>query len=136
VSVLRFLCSAQLSLIDCVRISCSTAQFGTAHMKAGRLPDRRARERSMTAVSTLGAGNTRSSRLSRIRAMYRAAKRAFVEWNVQRENIRALRTLSDHTLKDIGLHRSELTSITVLKGRDQSRRSRGAFRMFRLRALF
>lgn len=90
----------------------------------------------MTAISTLGTGNTPSSLSSRIRTMSREAKRAFVEWNVQRENIRALRSLSDHTLKDIGLHRSELTSLTVLDGRDQTRRSRGAFRMFRLRPLF
>lgn len=90
----------------------------------------------MTAISTLGAGNAPSSWSSRIRTMVRGAKRAFVEWNVQRENIRALRTLSDHTLKDIGLHRSELTSLAVLDGHDQTRRSRGAFRMLRLRPLF
>lgn len=90
----------------------------------------------MTAISTMGAGNRPSNWALRIRTTYRKAKRAFVEWNIQRENIRALRTLSDHTLKDIGLHRSELTSLAALDGRDQTRRSRGAFRMFRLRPLF
>ena len=89
----------------------------------------------MTAITTMGAGRAPSGR-SRIRAVIQMRLRAFEEWRRQRENLRALRSLSDHTLRDIGLHRTELSSIASLEGHDPSRRRRGAGRMLRLRSLF
>ena len=89
----------------------------------------------MTMTSTLGAGSAPSS-LSRFRAVVRSRRRAYRAWQAKRANLRALRALSDHTLKDIGLHRSQLASVVVFDGADRTRRDRGLRRVFRLRSFF
>lgn len=89
----------------------------------------------MTMTSTLGAGSAPSS-FSRFRAVVRSRRRAYQAWQTKRANLRALRVLSDHTLKDIGLHRSQLASVVVFDGTDLTRRDRGLRRVFRLRCFF
>lgn len=85
----------------------------------------------MTTTSTFAPPRGRS----RIGRLQRAGRHAFREWRTRRSNLRDLQNLSDHTLRDIGLHRSELTSITS-HANDLSRRRRGSGRFFRLRSPF
>ena len=72
-------------------------------------------------------GLNRPSPLAGIQAMLRA-------WSRTRRrdaDIANLKALSDHTLKDIGMHRSEVASVVYGRGRDLSRRKRGPWRWIR-----
>lgn len=53
--------------------------------------------------------------LKAIRTVWQSAKRG----NPKRESVRCLRAMTDYQLKDLGIHRSEITSLVY--GRDAER---------------
>lgn len=58
--------------------------------------------------------------------------RAYVNWRARRADRAELRALSSRTLKDIGIDRSEATSVVYGRGWDLSRRKRGPWRWIRM----
>ncbi len=60
-----------------------------------------------------------------------AGLRAYVNWRACRADRATLRALSSRTLADIGIDRSEITSVVYGRGRDRSRRRRGPWRWIR-----
>jgi uncharacterized protein YjiS (DUF1127 family) len=85
----------------------------------------------MSMTSTFGAWFA-PSRRSRLRDSYRSGRRSYRAWRTRRATLQELRSLSDHTLKDIGIHRSELVSVAASQSIDHTRRRRGPRRIVRL----
>ncbi|MGI9381579.1 MAG: DUF1127 domain-containing protein [Methyloligellaceae bacterium] len=81
-------------------------------------------------MSILSASNVRRFGLGRPTplAVVHGVLRVWSQIRKREADIANLRTLSDHTLKDIGLHRSEITSVVYGRGQDLSRRRRGLWR--------
>ena len=81
----------------------------------------------MSILSTTTDRRHRLNRPAPLAAIHHAL-RAWSQKRKRRADIANLRALSDHTLKDIGLHRSEINSVVYGCGSDLSRRKRGPWR--------
>ena len=66
-------------------------------------------------TNTVAPTDTRARVSNTVRSFWEAVKYR----NHQRRSVRHLRSMSDHTLKDLGIHRSEINS--VVYGRDAER---------------
>lgn len=56
-----------------------------------------------------------------IMARFAKLLRRFALWRARRTTMQALSSLDDHTLKDIGLHRSQITAVVQELGREAAR---------------
>lgn len=103
--------------------------FRAAYPEYRQLYDRAHRERThelerLARAAVAAVGGTRGS-------VARAARRLAIAYRESRLRARARRelaTLSDRDLKDLGLHRSELPSITAEYARNAARRQIAAAR--------
>ena len=86
----------------------------------------------MSLLSDFAATRPGPNRPSLLFAGIQAMLRAWSQTRKREADIASLRALDDHTLKDIGLHRSEIASVVYGRGLDPSRRRRGPWRWIRL----
>jgi uncharacterized protein YjiS (DUF1127 family) len=65
----------------------------------------------MTSAHVIGHGRGRASGLRMaLKSVLRTAWRAYWEWQRRRTTVRILSALDERTLRDIGIHPSEITS--------------------------
>jgi uncharacterized protein YjiS (DUF1127 family) len=98
------------------------------HLK--RSAERSAKQARAQALRGLFVGIATALQAAAIygRDMVRNRWSAYATWRQRREAIRELRALDDRSLKDLGLHRSEIES--VVYGRDSSRMTEGKVAAF------
>lgn len=76
----------------------------------------------MTATTFLRVVRPSASESQSVTSLIARRLRALRQRRRERREMRELRVLNNHTLKDIGIHRSEITSIVCVDQSDRRRR--------------